>query len=170
MLLVDASEMNKNVGFIFISAYERLGWRICVFNIRVWCNLFHRLLGKNLDRWILSILNICSILNYENSRYYMLKLMQLLYRFEFWDKLAEFYFFAGLRMFVVFLSTSVVFLSRSVRLLDSIVFSKPLAWLLSSARDVVKLSCQEAVFICLSVTDERLLSCSRTNPWHIPDA
>jgi hypothetical protein len=59
---------------------------------------------------------------------------------------------------------SVFFLRiRPVRVLDLIVCSKPLVWLFSPAWDAVTLACQEAVFICLSVTDERQLSCSRTN-------
>ena len=35
LILMDASEMNDIVGFIFISAYERFCSGICVFNIRI---------------------------------------------------------------------------------------------------------------------------------------
>ena len=45
-------------------------------------------------------------------------------------------------------SSSAVFLRiRSVRILDSIVCSRPLVWLFSPAWDAVKLACQKAVFI-----------------------
>jgi hypothetical protein len=44
--------------------------------------------------------------------------------------------------------SSAVFLTiRSVRILDSIVKTRPLVWLCSSAWDAVKLACQKAVFI-----------------------
>jgi hypothetical protein len=46
-------------------------------------------------------------------------------------------------------STAVFLRIRSVRILDSIAYSKPLVWLFSPAWDAVKLTCQKAVFICL---------------------
>ena len=37
---------------------------LCVFNVWIRCNLFHRLFDKNFDQWILWILDICSVLNF----------------------------------------------------------------------------------------------------------
>jgi hypothetical protein len=156
---------------VFVQAYV-----FSTFQWNEFCFRCSSLLNKNFDLWIFWFWTF--VLNFGYLLFLLLKLMQLLCWFEFWNK--HWLNWTSLLVWGWFLqchSPSAVFVRiKSVRILDLIICSKPLVSLFSPVWDAVKLACQEAVFICLLVTDEREWSCSGTNAWHpstylwLPDA
>jgi hypothetical protein len=168
LIFMDASEMISTVGFIVYQLVSGFVQACVLSTFKFDAISFIIFLAWILIYGYFDFRTFVLSFIFENSRSnFMLKLMQLLCRFDFWNTFIELDFFAGLCH-----SSSAVFLRiRSVRMLYSIasVCSKPLVWLFSPAQFAVKLACQEAVFICLAVTDERQMSCSREsrkNAWH----
>ena len=142
---MDASAMNNSVGFIFRSACKRFCSSTCVFSTFEcdaisFINCIAKILINGFNGFWTLLLSLIFEIPRSKS---MLKLMQLLCRFEFGNASVEIYVFSGLRMFLAVLFFFRCFPEfRSVRILDSIVRSGLLGWLFSPAWDAVKLACR----------------------------
>ncbi len=115
---------------------------------------------KHFDQWILFFWIFVLSFFFENSRSkFVLKLMQLVCRFEIKKHLLNWTSLVFWWCFLQCHSISAVFLNiKSVRIVNVIVCSKLLVWLFPPAQDAIKLACQNlpawrlSLFVFLATT------------------